>query len=224
VVDATAASRAGTVVVVVSTVVVAGVVGSGNCAAGFDVVVGAAVVVVVVGAVVVVAVVLVTVGADRGGAMLGGTPVADPTANDHPSTDPGGGAYPAAPDVATRHSAPGSACQYDQYAEAGGVSTHGSSAGLASILHTKPGVFATNATSKPAPVRASMPLEAPPPAQPTTVPPPRFPKSTTTVTPFASEHADARAGVAPTHIVSAPASTGMVIHAGGRRAGAGIRG
>lgn len=178
-----AAATVVVVVVAVATVVVVG--------AGRPVVVVEDSVVVVVGAVVV-----VVVGPGAGGGSEGGCAV--PVENDHPSTVPGDGTRSVAPWTLAVHEPPRSACQYDQWASAGGVSTHGLS-GSPSMRQTNPGWFWTMITWNPASCRAASPDDGEPEAQPTWGPPPSDEKSTTTVTPSASGHSAAHAGDGPAH-------------------------
>lgn len=118
------------------------------------------------------------VAGSAGGAMPGGgdAPPGDPSSvNDQPSTLPGGGLRVLPPCWLVTQEPPRSACQYDQYALAGGVLRHGSwdAFGLPSMRHRKPGTFWTSTRSNPAAWSALKPLAGDPGAQRTTTPPPR---------------------------------------------------
>lgn len=112
-----------------------------------------------------------------GGAIPGGgaaPPGVPSSENDQPSTLPGGGLLEYPPSGLYFQVPPRSACQYDQYALAGGVCWQGSSAGFPSIRQRNCGIAATWAIWNPACFRASKPLiPAEPAAQATTTPPPR---------------------------------------------------
>src|SRR5690349_15963925 len=64
------------------------------------------------------------------GASRGATDVPSAVLNEYPSTDPSFGLEDAAPELLYFQASPGEAFQYDQYAFAAGVLTHGSVAGV----------------------------------------------------------------------------------------------
>jgi hypothetical protein len=141
----------------------------------------------------------------------GATAGAVPLPKDQPSTDPGFGSYDPPPKLEYDQEPPREACQYDQYADDGGMLTHGSLAGCASIRQTAPGKRWTCVVEKPAPLSAASPLPGSPGAQRVTVLPPG--KVTTTVTPLVLEQAAACAGgvtAAPPPSASPAARTSRV--------------
>jgi hypothetical protein len=95
-----------------------------------------------------------------GGAIRGGTAAAPEGEyeNDQPSIVPGGGVRLAAPRLEYVQAPAGGPYQYDQYAVIGESAMQGSSAGWASIRHTKPGERCDCVVTNPALVSASRPL------------------------------------------------------------------
>ncbi len=140
-------------------------------------------------------------GVSGGGSTLGGVG-APPVMNVHPSTVAAAGREAAAPTGLYRHAPPRSAVQYDQEAVAAGMVVQDSdeASGSPSIRHTKAGCVVTGVTAKPAPESAARPLPGRSGTQRVIAPPPKAPKSTTTVTP-------AEVGQAPLLHAAAPDGT-----------------
>ena len=143
-----------------------------------------------------------------------------------PSTLPGGGTRLPAPEVLYVHDPPRGACQYAQYALAGGAAWHGSEAGSPSMRQSRPGNWVVPLKVKPARVSASKPERTGCGAHRTCTPSPKADASTTTVMPVPSVQAPELPTGAPAEAAldrARPADPARRAHPGGRerRAGSG---